>query len=52
LLAGRERGIENFNIHAFVAEMRADIQNPKRRIRLHDLKLFGIFVEEIPVGEE
>jgi hypothetical protein len=31
--------------------MRADVKNPQRRIGFHDLKLFGILVQEIPVGE-
>jgi hypothetical protein len=32
--------------------MRADVQDSERRIRLHDLELLGILVQEIAVGKK
>ena len=32
--------------------MRANVKDPQWRVRLHDLKLFGILVKEITVGKE
>jgi hypothetical protein len=32
--------------------VRTDIENPQRRIGLHDLKLFGILIKEVAVGEK
>jgi hypothetical protein len=43
---------KNLGIQALLAQMRANIKDPKRRIRLHDLKLLGIFVKEIAVSEK
>src|SRR5436309_15892129 len=32
--------------------MRAEIEDAERSVGLHDLKLFGIFVQEVAVGKE
>jgi hypothetical protein len=52
LLARRECRIEYLYTQAFAPEVRANVQDPQWRVRLHDLKLFGILVKEITVGKE
>ena len=47
-----EGRVEDINIEALLSQMRAQIQDAKRSIGLHDLKLLGIFVEEVAVREE
>jgi hypothetical protein len=32
--------------------MRAQVQDAERSVGLHDLKLLGVFVEKVAVGEE
>src|SRR3954471_6444751 len=32
--------------------MRADVQNPQRNVRLHDLEFFGVFVQKISVCQQ
>jgi hypothetical protein len=44
-----ERSIEYFDIEPLISEVRTQIQNTQRRVGLHDLKLFGIFVEKVTV---
>ena len=51
-LPGRKCGIEYLRIKALLTQMRADVQDPQRRIGLHDLKLLGIFVKKIAVSEK
>ncbi len=50
--AAGEGGVEDVDVEALLAKMRAEIQDAKRSVRLHDLKLFGIFVEKIAVREQ
>jgi hypothetical protein len=50
LFAG-EGGVEYVDIETLVSQVRAKIQNTQGSIRLHDLKLFGVFVEKVTVCE-
>src|SRR5271170_4779813 len=47
-----EGGIEDVDVKALLSQMRAQVQNAKRSVGLHDLKLLGIFVEEVAVREQ
>ncbi len=51
-LAVGKRGIEDLNLHTFPAQVRTDVEDPQRRIWLHDLKLLGVLVQEIAVREQ
>jgi len=51
-LAAGEGGVEDIDLEAGAAEMRAQIQDAQRRVGLHDLHLLGILVEEVTVSEQ
>ena len=42
--------VEDLDVHAFLAQVRADVEKPQRRVRLHDLKFLRILVQEISVS--
>jgi hypothetical protein len=44
-------GVEYVDIETLPPQVRAKIQNAQRGVGLHDLKLFGIFVEKVTVCE-
>ena len=48
----REGRIEDLDVEALLPQMRAEIEDAQRRIGLHDLQLFGIFIEVIAVREQ
>jgi hypothetical protein len=43
--------VEYIDIEALLSQVRAQIQNTQGGIGLHDLKLFGVFVEKVTVCE-
>jgi hypothetical protein len=45
-----ERGIVSLHTEPRAAQIRREVEQPQRRIRLHDLKLFRVLVEKIPVS--
>jgi hypothetical protein len=51
-LTARESCVKDLNVEAALPQMRTKIQDAERRIRLHDLHLLGIFVEEVTVRKE
>src|SRR6202034_925469 len=44
--AGKRR-VEDIDAESLLAKMRTQVENPQRRVGLHDLPLFGIFKEEV-----
>src|SRR5579872_5055107 len=50
--ARSERGIVNLDVVPLRSEMRREIENAERRVRLHDAELFRIFHQEVSVCEE
>ena len=52
LLAPGKRGVEDFHGNALGAQMRGNVEDSQRNIRLHHLKLLGVLIEEIAVGEQ
>src|SRR5258705_6002114 len=44
--------VEDIDIESVVTQVRAQVQDAERCVALHDLKLLGVFVEEVAVGEE
>ncbi len=50
--ARSERGIVNLHIEALGPQVRGQVQDSERRVGLHDLKLLGIFPEEVAVRQE
>ncbi len=50
--AAGEGGVEDIDIEALFSKMRAQIENAKRRIRLQNLKLFRVLVEEVAMSEK
>jgi hypothetical protein len=47
-----EGRVEDIDIESLVSQMRAQVQDAERSVGLHDLKLLGVFVEKVAVGEE
>ena len=52
LLAPGKRGVEDFHGDALGAQMRGNVEDSQRNIGLHHLKLLGVLVEEVTVGEQ
>jgi hypothetical protein len=44
-----EGSVEYIDIETLPSQVRAKIQNSQRGIRLHDLKLFRVFVKKVTV---
>jgi hypothetical protein len=51
-IAAGEGGIEDLHIESRTAQVGTEIQDAQRRIGLHDLHLFGIFVEKVTMSEQ
>jgi hypothetical protein len=47
-----EGRVKDVDVEALFSQMGAQVQNAKRSIGLHDLKLLWVFVEEVAVREQ